>query len=587
VAVPVSIGAIGLPAARRVRWVALVAATAGATASASACLWPLWSMTPTIAAPTVLFAGALVAAGVILRGEPGQGRAANTLILAGALWPLSWIGVWGSGPAPLIATLASPLALVLTAWAIYRYPDPGQVGRREQWFLRSLALWIIVGRTSVVLTSHPSWQGYPSGTWWPTLYADHGLNQILTYASAGGEALLAPLFLSQWFWRVRRIRGLDRRLMGPVVIAALVAGTASALSPIAQLAHLSDPALTTVFSVQATLLLAVPTAFAVAALRRRLTSTVIADLVERLRGEPTPENLEQAFQQVLADPELRVYYWSPDLHGYVDRDGRDFDESQQTSSLLLPVATAQDEPLAVIRADQALGRYPDLVDAAVCVGALAVQNARLQVAIRAQLAQVRASRGRIIEAGLAERQALERDLHTGALTRIRTLLDSLTAQQDWEPDRLTGIVNYATGQLVQVADELQDIAGGLHPSILSTVGLSEAVCRMSRAQPIPVLVNLPPRPFPSSVEVAAYYVISEAITNAVRHARASQVLVRGVDTGTSLLVTIKDDGRGGANVGLGTGLVGLRERLSALDGDFSVRSPRGEGTVLIAEIPCE
>jgi signal transduction histidine kinase len=340
-----------------------------------------------------------------------------------------------------------------------------------------------------------------------------------------------------------------------------------------------------VFAVQSTLLLAVPIAFAAAALRRRLTSTVIADLVDQLRGGPTPENVEQAFRRVLADPDLRVYYWSPDLRSYVDGDGQIFDESQATSSLLLPVATAADEPLAVIRADQALSRYPDLVAAAVSVGALAVENARLQVAIRAQLAQVRASRARIIEAGLAERQSLERDLHTGALTRINTLVDSLSAQKS-QPAQLAGIVTYAAGQLSQVATELQDIASGLHPSVLSTAGLVEAVCRMSQAQPIPVSVDLPRRQFPANVEVAAYYVISEAITNAVRHAQASRILVSGVDTGTTLLLTVKDDGQGGANVARGTGLVGLSERLHALDGDLSVLSPKGDGTVLMAEIPC-
>ena len=148
-------------------------------------------------------------------------------------------------------------------------------------------------------------------------------------------------------------------------------------------------------------------------------------------------------------------------------------------------------------------------------------------------------------------------------------------------------MTYAAGQLSQVATELKDIASGLHPSVLSTAGLVEAVCRMSQAQPIPVSVDLPRRQFPANVEVAAYYVISEAITNAVRHARATRIHVSGVDTGTTLLLTVKDDGQGGANVARGTGLVGLSERLHALDGDLSVLSPEGDGTVLMAEIPCE
>jgi signal transduction histidine kinase len=318
-------------------------------------------------------------------------------------------------------------------------------------------------------------------------------------------------------------------------------------------------------------------------------------MVDQLRGEPTPENVEQAFRHVLADPGLRVYYWSDELSSHVDRDGQIFDhqaidggldDPHGTHSLLLPVTTADDEPLALIRADQALDRYPDLVAAAVSVGALAVQNARLQVATRAQLAQVRASHTRIIEAGLAERQALERGLHTGALTRILGLVDYLSDERNLALPQLRDIVHYATDQLCQVADELQDIASGLHPSILSQAGLVEAVNRMSQAQPVPVAVDLPRRRFPVSVEVAAYYVISEAVTNAIRHAQATKINIDGVDLGESLRVTIRDDGQGGADVALGTGLIGLRERLQALDGDLSLVSRRGEGTTLMAEIPC-
>ena len=570
-----------------IRWAVVVAATIVAVAVASVCVGPLWTSDPQVALPTVLFAGALIAAGTILRSEPGQRSAAGALIVAGCLWPLGWIEKWGNGPWTLLALFGSPLALVLTAWAICRYPDAGQVGERERWLLRALAFWIIIGRLSVVVTSYPTWQEYPSSTWWPTLRADHSLNDILSYLSAAGEAALAVSFLGQWFWRVRRIRGLDRRLMIPVVVAALIGGIASAASPIAQLAGFSEPVVNQVFAVQSTLLFGVPVAFAVAALRRRLASTVIADLVGRLRGEPTPENVEQAFRQVLADPELRVYYWSPDLEDHVDRAGRPFDRSPNGTSLLLPVTTAANEPLAMIRADQALRRYPDLVAAAVSVGALAIQNAQLQVATRAQLAQVRASHARIVEAGQAERRVLERDLQTGALARILALIDSLAEEPVPPVPELTGIVSHATDQLTQVAAELQDIARGLHPSILNTVGFVEAVRTMGLAQPVPVTVDLPEGEFPPGVEVAAYYVVSEAITNAVRHARAGRISISGADMGGMLRLTVTDDGRGGADITRGTGLAGLEERLRALDGRLTLISPRGAGTTLVAEIPWE
>ena len=574
---------------RRLHWLALVSATVIAATAATVWMGPLWSTNVKIAAPTALFAGALVAAGAILRSEPGQGPASVSLILAGCLWPLGWTNpAWG-GPWPLVAVLISPLALVLIAWSIYRYPDPRQVGPLERGFLTALTSWILLGRSAVVLTSYPSWLAHPDSSWWPTLYADHGLNEVLRYASAGGQALLAVPFLVQWLLRVRRVRGLDRRLMVPVVVAALIAGTTSAATPLAKVAGLPKPALDVVLAIQAMLLLSVPIAFAVAALRRRLSSIVIADMVEQLRGEPTPEHVERAFQQVLADPDLQVYYWSSELQSHVDRDGQVFDGTLAEDRLLLPVTSAHDEPLAVIRADRALERYPDLVAAAVSVGALAVQNARLQVATRAQLAQVRASHTRIIEAARAERQALEKGLHSGALTRILALIDYLSQDDDPAPAPMREIpdtVRYAADQLIQVAGELRDLAGGLHPSVLSQAGLAEAVDRMSQAQPVPMMVDLPQRRFPSGIEAAAYYVISEAVTNAIRHAQASRITVNGVHQDGDLLVTIRDDGCGGADVERGTGLSGLRERLQALDGDLALLSPAGEGTTLTAVIPC-
>jgi signal transduction histidine kinase len=567
-------------------WTSALAATA-TVVGASICVGPLWASQPKVAGPAVMFAGALVAVGVILRGEPGQAGAARILITAGCLWPLGWVDAWAGGPWPLIAIFGSPLALILTGWAIYRYPDAAAVGKWERWSLRALALWVVIGRMGVIATSHPTWRGHPADSWWLTLWPDRQLNHALLIAAATGQVVLLAPFLTQWVRRFRRVQGLDRRLMGPVVGAASVGGTASVGVGIASVTGLSDLTMDRLYAIQSTLLLLVPIAFATAALRRRLTSSVIADLVPRLRRRPTPENLERSFQEALADPGLRIYYWSADLACHVDRRGQIFDSRLEPGTgLQLPVTTATGEPLAMIQADDALRRYPDLVAAVVSVGALAVENVRLQVATRAQLEQMRASHARIIDVGLAERQALERDLNTGALKRIRTLLDALTSDRSVVPAQLTPVLGHTSDQLGEVVVELRDIAGGLHPSILDEVGLVEAVTRMCRSQPIPVTVDLPRRAYPISVEVAAYYVIAEALTNAVRHAEASWIRIEGVDTGTALRIAVQDNGKGGADMDGGTGLMGLSERVRSLSGEVSLISPLMVGTILTVEIPC-
>jgi signal transduction histidine kinase len=580
-------GSVALPTPQPVNWWLSVLAATCTVLAGIVCVAPLWASRPEIAVPTVLYAGAQVAVGVILRGEPGQRGSARTLILAGCLWPLAWIDGWSGGPWPLVALFASPLSLVLAGWAISRYPNPEAVSRCERRCLTALSIWVVLGRILVVVTSEPTWRGHPATSWWLPLWPHHQLSRVMVYLAVGGQAILVIPFLVQWVRRVRRVRGLDRQLLGPVVVAAVIAALASVIVPLAVLANVAQPTVNEMIAVQTTLLLSVPIAFAVAALRRRLTSTVIADLVRRLRREPTPENLEQAFQEVLADPGLRVYYWSPDLGNHVDRHGQIFDgPSAPSPGLLFPVTTATDEPLAMIRADEALRRYPDLVTAVLSVGALAVENARLQVTVRAQLEQTRASHARIINVGLAERQALEKKLNTGAMKRIRVLLDSLSDEDMAIPVELSSVVGYTAEQLGEVVVELRDIAGGLHPSILDDVGLSEAIGRMCRSQPVPITVQLPPRQFPVSVQVAAYYVIAEAITNAVRHADATWIRIDGADTGSALRISVRDNGKGGADASGGTGLSGVSERVRALGGDVNLISPRTRGTTLTVEIPC-
>ncbi|GAA3631107.1 hypothetical protein GCM10022223_56380 [Kineosporia mesophila] len=555
------------------------------SAAASIALAPLWESLPQLAAPTVAFAGALVAVGVILSREPGQAMAGRALVLAGCVWPLSWIEEVKRGPWHLVAFLAAPMTLVLAAWAITSYPDQKAVSRGERRFLRALTAWILIGRIAVVLSSG-DFAGRPArAAGWPMLPTDPGLHHSLTLVSSIGEVLLATGFLVLWVRRSRRIRGLDRRLLLPVAGAAAIAGTASMTASITHVMGLRGEAFDDVLVVQTALLLTVPVAFVIATVRRRLASVVIADLLPRLRVERTPERLEEAFRNVLADPGLEIHYWAAEIGAYVDRHGATSAERGGETGdhgLLLPITSTNGARLAMIRADQALWRYPDLVEAVSSAAGLAIENARLQVEARAQLELVRASHARIVAAQLAERQALERDLDDGALARVQGLLAQIEQPQ---PTELEAAVGYAAEQLKLALGELREIAAGLHPSVLDQVGLAEAVRRIGAAQPVTVEVDLPERGLPMAAQVAGYFVAAEAITNAVRHASASRIDVRGADTGNTLRLTIEDDGRGGADLAAGTGLSGLGERVRAAGGTLLLDSPPGAGTTLTAEIP--
>jgi signal transduction histidine kinase len=207
-------------------------------------------------------------------------------------------------------------------------------------------------------------------------------------------------------------------------------------------------------------------------------------------------------------------------------------------------------------------------------------------------ADLAASRARIAAAADEMRRRIERDLHDGIQQRLVTLALEVRAAQAQVPPHLAGLHSTLDGladELRSVLDDLRQISQGIHPAILSKGGLGPALNALRRRSPVPVTVDLHtshPR-LPEPVEVAAYYVVSEALTNAVKHARASAVNVE-LDTHDRIArLTVRDDGIGGADLSRGSGLVGLRDRIEALGGTLRVSSPAGKGTTLLVDVPLE
>ncbi|MEV8512736.1 PAS domain S-box protein [Dactylosporangium sp. NPDC051484] len=203
--------------------------------------------------------------------------------------------------------------------------------------------------------------------------------------------------------------------------------------------------------------------------------------------------------------------------------------------------------------------------------------------------ELKASRRRIMETAVGERQRLERDLHDGAQQRLvglgMALARARTALPD-EPARAAAILDDAIGALEEAAIELRNFARGIHPSSLTRYGLGAALADLARRSPVELRVGaLPEERFPPAVESTAYFVISEALTNVARYAGTDAAEVSlGVEDGV-LVVTVVDDGRGGADAELGTGLRGLADRMAMLDGSIEVHSPAGQGTLVRARIP--
>jgi signal transduction histidine kinase len=222
---------------------------------------------------------------------------------------------------------------------------------------------------------------------------------------------------------------------------------------------------------------------------------------------------------------------------------------------------------------------------------LADANARLQSQVEAQLEEVRASRARIVEAGDRERQRVERDLHDGAQQRLVSLSLELEVARralgDGGDPGVRRSLDRAAEEAMTALAELRDLALGIHPLVLTEAGLGPAVESLADRTHVAVSVDIGEERFPPAVEGAAYFLISEALTNVTKYAKATRAIVRVRGLADRVRIDVEDDGVGGADPRAGSGLRGLADRLAVLNGTIEVNSPAGGGTRITARIPLD
>ncbi|MGW7338015.1 sensor histidine kinase [Streptomyces sp. NPDC054808] len=207
----------------------------------------------------------------------------------------------------------------------------------------------------------------------------------------------------------------------------------------------------------------------------------------------------------------------------------------------------------------------------------------------ARVVELTRSRVRLVDAFEAERRRIERDLHDGAQQRLVALTMALgLARLDAPPGPLADQLAKAHGEAGKALEELRELIHGIHPKVLADYGLPAAVADAAdrSAVPVDVTLELPGR-LPQAVEAAAYFVVCEALANIGRHSGATRAAVTGGHRDGRLVLRVRDDGRGGADAAAGSGLTGLADRVSVLDGRLSLSSPPGGPTLLSVEIPCE
>ena len=335
----------------------------------------------------------------------------------------------------------------------------------------------------------------------------------------------------------------------------------------------------------------VPFAFLAGLLRTRVShGSAVSRLVARL-SEPSVRRgrLREELAEALGDRSLDVAYWLPERGRYVDARGAPVDVPPTEPGRAATTVDRGGVPLAAIVHDAALAEERELVRTVGAAASMTLENERLEAELRARVEELRSSRARIVEAGLAERRRLERDLHDGAQQRLVALALTLRVARSKLGDQVPAvgeILDEASRDLKAAHEELRELARGIHPAVLSDRGLGPAIEALAARAPVPVEVTgTPAERLPQPVEAAAYFVVAEALTNVAKYAGASHALVRVDHLGDRVLVEVRDDGAGGADPGAGSGLRGLSDRLAALDGALEVESPPGAGTTLRATIP--
>jgi signal transduction histidine kinase len=385
--------------------------------------------------------------------------------------------------------------------------------------------------------------------------------------------------------KVRRASPATRRAVAPVLLLSAIAVLSIIAGGVVD-ATGGDMEGTVIGPISGLAFVAIPIAFLVGLLRIRLQRSRVADLVVELGSATRPPEVRDAIARALGDPSLELAFWLPGEERYVDAAGRLLDV-RAGESRAVTVLEHDGRRVAALVHDPALLEEPELLDAVGAAARLALENARLQAELTAQLAEVRASRARIVEAGDAERRRLERDLHDGAQQRLLGIRLALQLARGRLGDdaAVEELLGEADAEVVGALDELRTLARGIHPPVLTDEGLGPALAALARRVPVPVELDVSQERWPERVEATAYFVASEALANVAKHAHASRATVAVSRTNGRVSVQVADDGVGGAD-NEGAGLRGLRDRVEALDGRLEVESPADGGTRITAAIPC-
>ncbi|MGH2949549.1 MAG: histidine kinase [Solirubrobacteraceae bacterium] len=570
-------------------------AIAAVIASAAAAALTISSdHTPTpgiVAAVGVLITGSFVGTGIYAWWRRPASRFGALMVGVGFAYLLGSLTGSDNSVVFTAGVLLSSLYFVVFAHMLLAYPD----GRLERpWHARLLAggyALAVIGPLPMLLWGFGErigCEGCPPSAL--LIENDDSLqalfNGILSVLGVAIVAVVLGILLRRW----RAATAPQRRALAPVLwsgvamLVVLAGALGSDAAGVARLTNVLGWLGLVVFA-------SVPWVFLIGLARSRVArAEAVSELLMRLGEAPGTGELRCRLALALGDRSLQLVFWLEDKQRWVDAEGHtvELPDAGDIARAWTAVELEGRRVGAIVH-DSTLSEDPHTLRSVAAAAGLAMENERLHAQLRARVEELRTSRARIVDAGTKERRRLERNLHDGAQQRLVALSLTLRLAQakvGKDPGKAEELLFAAQEELTLALGELRELARGIHPAVLSDRGLRPALEALAGRAPIPVeLAELPRDRLPEPIEAAAYFVVAEALTNVVKYAHASQATVSVSRHNGSAIVEVADDGIGGADPGRGSGLRGLSDRVSALDGQVVLDSPAGSGTRLRAEIP--
>ncbi|GAB3665333.1 sensor histidine kinase [Nocardioides korecus] len=496
------------------------------------------------------------------------------LCLVGLMLAAEHLHLVEGTPFPLLGWIAGPLAALTIGVVLGRFPRPA-LNRKAHRAVMAAASLLIATRLTVSIPPDRLRLGV-----WPVLplsatAARWGLRMGNVYL-----LVLLCWFAVSMVWRIAHAGSLSSAELVPLVVGPVGAALTVA-AHVASVFSGQTQVQPSVLVVEQVGLLMVPAGFIFTAIRMKASRGAVGDLLLRVRASSTPLEIQDLLASTISDPHLEFYTWVSEKQQWHNAHGVAESPAATKTSVVISVNSDEGEPLAAIRTDPSLPRHSQLMAASVAAVRLAMQNA-------AMTAMVRRSRTRLAEAELAERKRLERDLHDGVQQRLLALAMTLDqVVHAAENDHVRSLAHTAAEHAKEALADLRDLARGILPAVLTQSGLGAAVESAAERLPLSITIHIAQHRWPPTTEATAYFVICEGLANVVKHAQCVAAEVSATDQDSTLTVRVQDDGRGGADLARGTGLLGVRDRVAALGGSLTIRSPKGGGTCLTATLPYE